>query len=150
MKSFCAFDLYVLVLSPISRVSTDPWKSWILSYHFSGLEWRQVGYLKVLEFHLWSRWKCSTFEPMWDRIDWHSHSGQPLTLHCTSLIRLIESRFDVPPDTEQVIFSERELRYVRYMLSPFLLSVCRLSVCLWRWCALLSRLKFSAIFFTIR
>jgi len=31
------------------------------------------------------------------------------------------------------------------MLSPFRLSVC-LSVCLWRWCALLSRLKFSAIF----
>ena len=37
---------------------------------------------------------------------------------------------------------------VRYMLSPFRLSsVCRLSVCrLYRWCALLSRLKFSAIF----
>jgi len=29
-------------------------------------------------------------------------------------------------------------------------SVCLSSVCLWRWCALLSRLKFSAIFFTIR
>ena len=34
-----------------------------------------------------------------------------------------------------------------YMLSPFRLSfVCRLSVCLWRWCSLLSRLKFSTIF----
>jgi len=40
-------------------------------------------------------------------------------------------------------FIERETRvYVRYMLSSFRLSV----VCLWRWCALLSRLKFSAIF----
>jgi len=32
------------------------------------------------------------------------------------------------------------------MLSQFCLSVVCLSVCLWRWCALLSRLKFSAFF----
>ena len=37
---------------------------------------------------------------------------------------------------------KRQLRYVRYMRSQFRLS----SVCLWRWCTLLSRLKFSAIF----
>ena len=45
------------------------------------------------------------------------------------------------------VFLANILRYVRYMLSQIRLSVCRLSVCLWRWCALLSRLKFSAIFF---
>ena len=40
------------------------------------------------------------------------------------------------------------LRYVCYMLSAVRLSsvVC----CLWRWCTLLRRLNFSAIFFTIR
>ena len=44
--------------------------------------------------------------------------------------------------TRLVVFSERQLRYVRYMPSPVRLSF----VCLWRWCTLLSRLKFSAIF----
>ena len=33
------------------------------------------------------------------------------------------------------------------LLSVCCLSVCRLSVCLWRWCTLLRRLNFSAIFF---
>ena len=49
-------------------------------------------------------------------------------------------------------FLANVLRYVRYMLSAVrllsvvCLSVC-LSVCLWRWCTLLRRLNFSAIFF---
>ena len=44
-------------------------------------------------------------------------------------------------------FLANVLRYVRYMLSAVrLLSVCQ-SVCLWRWCTLLRRLNFSAIFF---
>jgi len=44
------------------------------------------------------------------------------------------------------------LRYVCYMRSQFRLSSVCLSVvcCLWRWCTLLRRLNFSAIFFTIR
>ena len=48
------------------------------------------------------------------------------------------------------VFSERELTFtfaICYRRSVCLSSICRLSVvCLWRWCALLSRLKFSAIF----
>ena len=45
------------------------------------------------------------------------------------------------------IFSGRELAFTfRFMLSQIRLS----SVCLWRWCTLLRRLNFSAIFFTIR
>ena len=43
-----------------------------------------------------------------------------------------------------ITFLANVLRYVRYMLSAVrLLSVC----CLWRWCTLLKRLNFSAIFF---
>ena len=47
-------------------------------------------------------------------------------------------------------FLANVLRYVRYMLSAVRLSsvVCRLSVCLWRWCTLLRRLNFSAICFS--
>ena len=40
-------------------------------------------------------------------------------------------------------FLANVLRYVRYMLS----AVRLLSVCLWRWCTILRRLNFSAIFF---
>ena len=47
-------------------------------------------------------------------------------------------------DMDHTVFREHELMFsfYMYMLSPFRLS----SVCLWRWCTLLSRLKFSAIF----
>ena len=47
-------------------------------------------------------------------------------------------------------FLANVLRYVRYMLSAVRLSVCLSVCCLWRWCTLLRRLNFSAIFFTIR
>ena len=44
-------------------------------------------------------------------------------------------------------FLANVLRYVRYMLSVVrLLSVCLLSVCLWRWCTLLRRLNFLGNF----
>ena len=47
----------------------------------------------------------------------------------------------------QFLANVNVLRYVCYMRSQFRLSsVCRLSVCLWRWCTLLRRLNFSAIF----
>jgi len=47
---------------------------------------------------------------------------------------------------DNAIFSGRELAFTFAIC--YRPSVCRLSVvCLWRWCALLSRLKFSAIFF---
>ena len=48
------------------------------------------------------------------------------------------------------IFSERELAFtiaICYQPSVCCLSVVCLSVCLWRWCTLLRRLNFSAIFF---
>ena len=52
--------------------------------------------------------------------------------------------------TISVFFSERELMFrfaICYRRSVCRLSVvCLSSVCLWRWCTLLSRLKFSAIF----
>ena len=54
------------------------------------------------------------------------------------------THFNVPS-----IFSGRELAFtfaICYRPSVCLSVVCRL----WRWCALLSRLKFSAIFFTVR
>jgi len=79
---------------------------------------------------------------------------------------LSRSRFDVTVSTYNPVLRYRlaslspllanVLRYVRYMLSAVrllsvvCLSVCLLSVCLWRWCTLLRRLNFSAIFFTIR
>ena len=45
------------------------------------------------------------------------------------------------------VFSERD--YVTFAICDRRNSVCGLSVCrLWRWCTLLSRLKFSAIFFS--
>jgi len=47
-----------------------------------------------------------------------------------------------------LLFSGRELAFTFAIC--YRRSVCRLPVCLWRWCALLSRLKFSAFFFTIR
>ena len=47
-----------------------------------------------------------------------------------------------------LIFSKRERITLRLLMAIAIPSVvCRLSVCLWRWCALHSRLKFSAIFF---
>ena len=54
-----------------------------------------------------------------------------------------------------VVFSKRQRITLSLLIAVAIPSVvCRLtvclSVCLWRWCALLSRLKFSAIFFTIR
>ena len=49
--------------------------------------------------------------------------------------------------TFHTLFSGRELAFTFAIC--YRRSVCRLSVvCLWRWCALLSRLKFSAIFFS--
>ena len=46
------------------------------------------------------------------------------------------------------VFSGRKLAFTFAIC--YRRSVCRLSVCLWRWCTLLNRLKFWAIFFTIR
>jgi len=49
-----------------------------------------------------------------------------------------------------VIFSERTTLSSLYAISRPSVVCCRSSVCLWRWCTLLRRLNFSAIFFTIR
>ena len=55
--------------------------------------------------------------------------------------------FWISSDICRLCFLANVLRYVRYMLSAVRLSVV---CCLWRWCTLLRRLNFSAIFFTIR
>ena len=65
--------------------------------------------------------------------------------------RLIWGQWEVENCIVVTIFSERELAFtiaICYQPSVCCLSVvvC-LSVCLWRWCTLLRRLNFSAIFF---
>ena len=64
----------------------------------------------------------------------------------TLKLAVSRSRPPVPYGTNfYYIISERELAFtIAICYQP---SVCCLSVCLWRWCTLLRRLNFSAIFF---
>jgi len=46
-----------------------------------------------------------------------------------SLAELCHTVYELTSNIIFLIFSERQLRYVRYMLSPFRMSVCLSSVC---------------------
>ena len=111
--------------------------NWRFSTNISLINFAYFQLIRSVARSFCNRWAFCTIVPVSNKDEWWISRGQSISFGEDQVYKL------------RIVFSWRELAFTFAIC--YRLSVCRLSVCrLWRWCTLLRRLNFSAIFFTVR